>query len=251
MYLIISLLKVLFHLIFGLLYKLLYICQMIYKNIQPMKIQHKILLLITLVASTLSAQASEKAFKNEMEKVLQGLEETKGKENWLQKATLFGNISDVHTGEWLPLYYQSYSYLQAGMLEQDLKKADPLYDIALRNIEKAESLEKSNSEILTLKSWILSMKLTVDPMNRGYEYGMKSNQLLGEAMDLDPDNPRPYFLKGISAFYTPEEFGGSKKAAKDLLNESIQKYHAFKPKSSIMPAWGLKEAKELLMEIEK
>ncbi len=216
-----------------------------------MKIQQKFRLFIFIGLLTISAKASEKGFNKDMEKELQGLDETKGKENWLQKATVFGNISEVHPGEWLPYYYQSYSYLQAGMLEQDLKKADLQYDVALRNIEKADALEKSNSEILTLKSWILSMKLTVDPMNRGYEYGRKSNQLLGEAMDLDPDNPRPYFLKGISAFYTPEEFGGSKKVAKDLLNESIQKYKSFKPKSSIMPVWGLKEAEELLMEMEK
>ncbi len=216
-----------------------------------MILSHKILLITTLVISTISAKATERSFIKDMEKALQGLEATKGKDNWLQMAEEFGNISETQPDEWLPYYYQSYSYLQAGMLEQDLKKADLHYDVALRNIEKAEALEKSNSEILTLKSWILSMKLTVDPMNRGYEYGMKSNQLLGEAMDLDPENPRPYFLKGISAFYTPEEFGGSKKVAKDLLNESIQKYTAFKPKSSIMPVWGLNEANELLLEMEK
>ena len=215
-----------------------------------MKMTHKILLIAFLAITTISAEATEKTYINEMEKAVKGLEEITGKENWIKKANAFGKISDVYKGEWLPMYYQSYTFLQAGMEEQDLKKADLQYDLALLYIEKAEALEKSNSEISTLKSWILSMKITVDPMTRGYEFGMLSNQLLSAAMMQDATNPRPYFLQGIIALYTPEEFGGSKKAAKKLLNESIEKFAAFKPSSSIMPSWGLKDAKELMNELE-
>jgi len=215
-----------------------------------MKTQHYLLVIAFVILNSVSAKATEKDYKNKMEKELRGLDEIKGKEEWIKKANAFGQITEVHPDEWLPLYYQSYSYLQAGMVEQDLKKADLQYDLALSYIEKAETIEKSNSEINTLKSWILSMKIPVDPMTRGYEFGMLSNQLLSAAMMQDATNPRPYLLKGITAFYTPEEFGGSKKVAKEVLNESLKKFAVFKPSSPIMPVWGLKDVKEMLIELE-
>ena len=55
---------------------------------------------------------------------------------------------------------------------------------------------------------------------------------------LNVENPRVYLLEGQDKFYTPEQFGGSKEKAKELFNEALKKYDAFKPASDIDPNWG-------------
>ena len=95
------------------------------------------------------------------------------------------------------------------------------------------------------------MKLSVDPMVRGQELGMQSGMLTATAMKLDPENPRPYMLKGMGAMYTPEQFGGGKEKALPILEAAMEKYKAFKPASSIMPTWGEEQAAKALAECKQ
>ena len=95
------------------------------------------------------------------------------------------------------------------------------------------------------------MKISVDPQNRGQKLGMKSGMLLGKAMQLDPENPRAYFLKGQGLVYTPEQFGGGKDKAIPVLETAVEKFKKFKPASSIMPNWGEAKCKAALEECKK
>ena len=80
---------------------------------------------------------------------------------------------------------------------------------------------------------------------------MQSGMLTATAMNLDSENPRPYFLKGMGTMYTPEQFGGGKDKAIPLLETALAKYKTFVPKSSIMPNWGEDKAREALEECKK
>ena len=71
---------------------------------------------------------------------------------------------------------------------------------------------------------------------------------LQNAMQLDPANPRPYFLKGQGLKYTPEQFGGGCKTAMEQLQTAIDKYATFKPASEIAPDWGKQRTEKLLNE---
>ena len=64
-------------------------------------------------------------------------------------------------------------------------------------------------------------------------------------------NPRPYYLKGQSLRYTPEQFGGGCKPAMPLLQTAMEKYDRFKPASELHPAWGRKQAEATLAECLK
>jgi len=163
----------------------------------------------------------------------------------------FERIGNANPKEWLPLYYQSFCEIMIGMRQSDGMKKDEYFDKAESLINKADSLHPDNSEIYVMKSFITSMKISVDPASRGQKLGMKSGMLLGKAIELDPENPRAYFLKGQGLLYTPEQFGGGKAKAIPFLEIAMKKFEKFKPASGIMPNWGEARCKAALEEIKK
>ncbi len=163
----------------------------------------------------------------------------------------FERIGNANQKEWLPLYYQSFCELMMGMRQTDNLKKDEYYDKAEALINKADSLQPDNSEIYVMRSFVTSMQLSVDPQARGQKLGMKSGMLLGKAMQLDPENPRAYFLKGQGLMYTPAQWGGGKDKAIPVLETAVQKFAKFKPSNTIVPQWGEVRAKTALEEAKK
>lgn len=155
-------------------------------------------------------------------------------------------ISTAEPKEWLPGYYIAWLNIMMSIQEKDMNKKDAMLDKALDLIAKADAMMPDHSEIYALKSFALSMKIGVDPATRGQKLGMESGIAVARAMKLDPENPRPYLLKGQSAMYTPEQYGGGKEVALPILEQAVEKYKTFKPKNSIMPHWGAKRADEVL-----
>jgi hypothetical protein len=131
-------------------------------------------------------------------------------------------------------------------MQQDKSKTDAIADKATALINKADSLSPQNSEISCIKSMIASCHMMVNPMQRFMQYGKESSENMQAAMEQDPTNPRPYFLKGQGLKYTPEQFGGGCKTAKVELQTAMDKYAAFKPASDINPAWGKELTQNLL-----
>ncbi len=91
----------------------------------------------------------------------------------------------------------------------------------------------------------------VDPMTRYMEYGRISNEEIEAAIMQDPANPRPYYLKGQMLKYTPEQFGGGCKIAKDQLALALIKFSTFKPLSELHPNWGKERTQMILEECSK
>jgi hypothetical protein len=164
---------------------------------------------------------------------------------------IFERIGNANQKEWLPLYYQSFGTLMIGMKQTENGKKDEYFDKAQQLADKADSLSPDNSEIYVLKSFINSMKISVDPMTRGQKLGMQSAMLTSRAIELDKENPRAYFLKGNGLLYTPPQYGGGKDKAIPVLEEAVAKFKTFKPASPIMPNWGEVRANALLEQCKK
>jgi tetratricopeptide (TPR) repeat protein len=75
----------------------------------------------------------------------------------------------------------------------------------------------------------------------GMAGGQAIAQAEGAAMALGAGNPRVLLLKGISAWYTPEEYGGGHTAGRALVNRAIDAFANDKPAVGL-PAWGHAEA---------
>src|SRR5664279_756072 len=170
----------------------------------------------------------------------------KNPSNLLDLANEFEHIAIEAKNQWLPFYYAAFCEVNYGFMEQDKDQVDGFADKATALLASADVLAPNNSEISCIKSMIASCHMMVNPMQRWQEYGAESNGNMEKAMQEDPANPRPYYLKGQGLKYTPEQFGGGCKTALPALQTALDKYASFKPASELHPTWGLEQVKALM-----
>ena len=208
----------------------------------------KLLLSAIILFITIAVFAQNEKFTAAMKKNLAAMDTSfKNPADLLMVANNFERVATAEKNQWLPYYYAALCQVNYGFMQQDKDKIDGIADKAASMIAKADSLSPNNSEISCIKSMIASCHMMVDPMQRWQEYGQESSSNMDAAMQQDPNNPRPYFLKGQGLKYTPEQFGGGCTTAKPQLQIALDKYAAFKPASEISPNWG-KERVEMLIK---
>ena len=207
----------------------------------------KLLIVAVLLSlSFLSFSQSDK-YVAAMKKNLAAIDTSfKNPANLLTLANNFERIALAEKNQWLPYYYAAFCQVNYAFMLQDKDKTDGFADKATDFINKADSLMPNNSEISCIKSMIASCHMMVNPMQRYMEYGPESNSNIEKAMQQDPTNPRPYYLKGQGLKYTPEQYGGGCKTAKPILQTSLDKYNSFKPASELHPTWGKEQVVTLL-----
>jgi len=198
----------------------------------------KIILTSIIVLVALISFAGEKEYTKAMEKNLQELEKANSAEEYLQLVNAFLRIAEEQEGHWLPYYYAAYSFLNHVFSEDQPESIDETLDKADAYLEKARQISPENSEIEVLQGWIYQGRIQVDPMGRGKKFSQKASASFGKAQNLNPDNPRIYFLNGQNVLFTPEMFGGGKEAACPYFLKAKEKYSTFEPASSISPNWG-------------
>ena len=87
-------------------------------------------------------------------------------------------------------------------------------------LEKVKTIDSQNDETWILAALITNARISVDGQNRGMQYGELFNQYIEKAEKINPDNPRIYYMKGTSLFYTPEMYGGGKANAKPYFEKA-------------------------------
>lgn len=204
------------------------------------------LLLLLLFISTFSFSQDHKKYMDAMQRNLKLMDTAQSVATLQQLSNSFERIGNAEKDIWLPYYYASYCLARLSFATEDKSQLDGMLDKAQQLIDKADTLQPENSEIYTVKSMITSGRIMVDPSSRGAQFGPQSGMILEKAIQLDPENPRPYLLKGTAAFYTPAAYGGGKDKATALLQKSLLKYDKFQPSDELMPDWGEARAKQLL-----
>lgn len=208
----------------------------------------KVLFSMLFLAFGSMAFAQDNQYTAAMEKNVAALDSTHSPQGLQVLENNFERIANVRQTEWLPYYYAGFCEVLLAFMEPDNSKVDALADKAGDLAGKAESLSKNNSEITCLQSMVASSRIKVDPQSRGMEFGMKSARLLQAAQQQDTANPRVYLLDGQGKFYTPEQYGGGKDAAKPFLQQAVEKFASFKPAGNLAPHWGEAQAKMMLAQ---
>lgn len=207
----------------------------------------KIILAAVICLAAFSGKAQSEKFVGAMKSNIAAIDSSfRNPSNLLTLANTFERIAMAEKNQWLPYYYAALLQVDYGFVSVDKSKTDMVADKATELINKADSLSPANSEISTIKSMIASCRLMVDPMQRYMEYGPISTAEIDNAIAQDPSNPRPYYLRGQGLKYTPEQFGGGCKTAKEPLQIAVSKFATFKPASEISPNWGKERAQALL-----
>lgn len=206
----------------------------------------KTLFTLLLTGIILLTNASENKYQQAMTKAIEKLNYASETPAFLEAANQFERISQNEPDEWLPLYYCAQCYIVVSYSEADPGKTDALLDKAQGFLDKAFKLSSKESELYALQAFLYPSRITVDPMGRGMEFVGKMNRALDEAIRLNPDNPRAYYLRAITVLNMPEDFGGGVKVAQPIFETAEQKFNKFEPATVLSPNWG-KEQNEAEM----
>lgn len=192
------------------------------------------LILVSLFSFGFANETYEKAMSLSIETLFQG----KTISEYVEVANQFERISQIEKAEWLPLYYASFAYIMISFQEPDNAKKDTYLDQAQKYLDQAKAIDPNESELYMLQGFLYPSRINVDPMNRGMLYMGDLNKSLDKALELNPDNPRVYYLRATIMHHTPEAFGGGAAKALPLYKTAVEKFGIFKPKTTISPNWG-------------
>lgn len=209
----------------------------------------KMLLLMMSAGLLLAAQAQNEKYVGYMKKTIAQLDSARTPDDFQQAANTFERIANAEKTEWQPGYYGAYALVMKAFYMKELKEVDATCDKADAMLALAESIAgMKNSEILTLKSMVLTARMRVDG-SRGMSMGPKATQLLQQALQGQPaSNPRAMVQMAQMLFYTPPAFGGGKEAGIEWLKKGIAAYETFKPATDLDPIWGKPYAEGLLQQ---
>ena len=142
-------------------------------------------------------------------------------------------------------YWQAYLqyYLSIFHLTQEDKAASE--DAIDSAVELLDDLKNKNSEDYALLTLVESFSIQF----KGFRAMFISNSVKKngkKALSLEPKNIRAHFVMASSDFYTPEKYGGGKKA-EALLLKAIELPEQLN-KNPYLPSWGKQESYELLVK---
>jgi len=157
-------------------------------------------------------------------------------------------IIAVRENEWLPVYYRAYAYVYLGYMTSDEEEKDSLLDEALSSANTAYNINPAESENQLLLALICYGRMEINPMFRATIYYPKASAALGKAKELNPKNPRIYYLEGKSTIFRPAFMGGGPEAALPILEKALQLYSEFEAPNDIYPHWGEENTIELYQE---
>lgn len=198
----------------------------------------KTIITILLTGMIFLVNASENKYEEAMGKAIEKLNYATENSDFQEVANLFERIAQNENKEWLPLYYYAQCYIVISYNESDPGKTDDLLDKAQNALDKAFQITSEESELYAMQALLYPSRITVDPMGRGMEYVGKMNRALDEAIRLNPENPRAYYLRAVTTLNMPEDFGGGPKVAKPIFETAQQKFEAFTPATALSPNWG-------------
>jgi tetratricopeptide (TPR) repeat protein len=201
------------------------------------------LILVSMFSMINANEAYEKAMIQSIEKLFQA----NTIPDYVEIGNQFERISSIEKSEWLPLYYASYAYIMISFQENDNHKKDRYLDQAQKYLDQAIAINPSESELYMLQGFLYPSRITIDPMTRGMELMPKMNQSLDKALELNPDNPRVYFLRASMTLHMPEAYGGGAAKALPMFLMADEKFKVFKPETILSPNWG-REANESEMK---
>lgn len=209
----------------------------------------KKLVIATLFLASATIVSAQTAYEKIMTTKVAQADKAQTAEDWTALHNDFARIAAKDAQEWLPHYYAALADLQKGramMQKGSTAELDAIADEADQHIALADEHSPKNSEIYVLKKMSHSLRMMVNPMERFRTEGALAEKALQTAKALDANNPRIYLLMAEDAYFTPEQFGGSKAKGLELFQKAKDLYEKYPPKSPIEPHWGKEEAEYFL-----
>jgi len=207
----------------------------------------KSLILSFLLFGVFASYAQSDKYEAAMKQNLSGFDSAKTTADFQKLAAAFERIGDAEKTQWLPYYYAGLALTTAGWQDPKLDKEANAERVKML-CDKAEAIEKT-SEICEIRNMAATQQMMIDPQTRWATYGKEAGAALQTGMQLNPNNPRLYYLQGMSVFNTPAAFGGGKDKAKPIFQKAIDLFKVEQPKP-LYPHWGQKQAEDMLAQCQ-
>lgn len=152
-----------------------------------------------------------------------------------------------HTNKNMSDYWQAYMLFYASIYRLktgDQKKAETLNDQAMSLLIDKKG---KNSEEWALLSYLKSYSIQFKGQMKAGAISSRSTSYAEKALELEADNPRALYVLGSNDFYTPEMFGGGKKA-EQYLKKCIEIITS-STSNPYMPQWGADDAYAMLLQL--
>jgi tetratricopeptide (TPR) repeat protein len=127
------------------------------------------------------------------------------------------------------------------MTENQMDEAEVHTMESQKHLEQAMELMPSWGEPAALYASMLGFEIAFD-WSKAMTLGMKSNEYLGKALDLEPGNPRILYIKGSSELFTPEAYGGGADKAIETFKKAVDLFEKERVEDPLKPSWGKEEA---------
>lgn len=197
-----------------------------------------LILIIFLPHTTLIQQNRAQSYESVMIEHIERLNHAGTIDELQEVANGFYRVSQVHSDEWLPSYYTALAFANMGYISRgSVTEKDAFFDEAGKHLDSAEKISANNSEIVTLRGYILMGKLSADPANRGQRLSPRIIQLYGKAMQLDTENPRALVLSARMEYGMAQFMGQGTGlvcervfTGKELLSKETD--------NALLPSWG-------------
>jgi hypothetical protein len=209
-------------------------------------------MMITGVMALTVMTATAQDFKPVLQKTFTAFDTTHDPNVKIDQANKLGLIAKKWDNEWITHYYVALSKASLAFMEKDGTKKDAILDEADKEIKDAVTLlKKENDETYVLEAMIATRRIGVDPMNRWQKYGKIFHDDLESAKEINPNNPRMYYLEATNKLFTPKAYGGGKKAALPYFEKAEGLYAKETGDDITRPYWGKEHNAMFLAQCKK
>jgi len=201
---------------------------------------------VVMLVSVAAFSQSDK-YTQAMQKDLVLLDSAKTAADLSAASATFERVGDAEKTQWLPYYWAALSKVRVGWMDNSVDK-DKLAEEVKALCAKGEAIN-DNAEFASIRNMAATQQMLVNPQERWQTYGQEAAAALQKGMQMDPNNPRLYYLQGMSVFNTPEQFGGGKDKAKPIFQKAVDLYKV-EEKKPLYPTWGAQEADSMLAKCQ-
>ena len=202
----------------------------------------RLLLSLLLCPMLLSAVAQSGRYAGAMQKNLAMFDSAKTTAQLQALSDVFVRIGDAEKTQWQPYYFAGLALSTAGWQKDlDADVNSPKINTLCDKAEALATVDADKSEIYALRNMSATQQMMVDPQTRWQTSGQQAAAALKKGLQLNPNNPRLYYLQGMSLFGTPTQFGGGKDKAKPLFEKAVSLFEAEQP-VGFNPRWGKERA---------
>jgi hypothetical protein len=200
-----------------------------------------LILALATVAFVYVNDAQGQDFKATLGKTFTAFDTTHDDQKKLEQSNKLSLIAKKWSDEPMAHYYAALSKiilsytkgLDAAKRDAYLDEADKEYDDMMSAMSN-----KPNDETYVLAAFLANARLGVDGANRWQKYGKLFSENMEKAKEINPDNPRIYYLQGTSKRFTPKMFGGGKKAALPYFEKAEGLFAKESGDDILKPSWG-------------